>query len=102
MELGSFSVSLTVKDLAASTALYEKLGFTPVGGDAKQNWLTLKNGDHVIGLFHGMFEGNILTFNPGWDQDGNPLDAFTGVRELQQELRDGEVACCVTRTEAKS
>ena len=102
MELGSFSVSLTVKDLATSTAFYEKLGFTPVGGDAKQNWLTLKNGDHVIGLFHGMFEGNILTFNPAWDQDGNPLDAFTGVRELQQELRDGEVSCCVTRTETKS
>ena len=60
------------------------------------------NGDYVTGLFHGMFEGNILTFNPGWDQDGNLLDAYTGVRELQQELRDGEVACCVTRTEAKS
>jgi len=88
MELGSFSVSLAVKDLAASAAFYEKLGFTPVGGDAKQNWLILKNDDHVIGLFHGMFEGNILTFNPGWDQDGNPLDSFTDVRELQQELKD--------------
>ena len=88
MELGSFSVSLTVKDLAASTALYEKLGFTPVGGDAKQNWLILKNGDHVIGLFHGMCEGNILTFNPGWDQDGNLLNSYTDVRELQQELKN--------------
>ena len=92
MELGSFSVSLTVKDLAASTELYEKLGFTPVGGDAKQNWLILKNGDHVIGLYHGMFEGNILTFNPGWDQDGNLLDSFADVRELQQELKDTEIS----------
>lgn len=64
MELGSFSVSLAVKDLAASMAFYEKLGFTPVGGDAKQNWMILKNGDHIIGLFRGMFEGNTLTFNP--------------------------------------
>ena len=88
MELGSFLVNLTVKDLAASTALYEKLGFTPVGGDAKQNWLILKNGDHVIGLFHGMFEGYILTFNPGWDQDGNLLNSYTDVRELQQKLKD--------------
>jgi catechol 2,3-dioxygenase-like lactoylglutathione lyase family enzyme len=88
MELGSFSVSLVVKDLAASMAVYEKLGFTPVGGDAKQNWLILKNGDHIIGLFQGMFEGNILTFNPGWDQDINPLDSFTDVRELQQKLKD--------------
>ena len=69
MELGAFSVSLAVKDLAASRVFYEKFGFTVFGGDASQNWLILKNGDHVIGLFQGMFEKNILTFNPGWDSN---------------------------------
>lgn len=87
MDLGSFSVSLAVKDLAASKDFYQKLGFAVVGGDPAQNWLILKNGDHVIGLFEGMFEGNILTFNPGWDQDGQPLDSFTDIRALQKELR---------------
>jgi catechol 2,3-dioxygenase-like lactoylglutathione lyase family enzyme len=88
MDLGAFSVSLTVKDLAESQAFYEKLGFESVGGDAKQNWLILKNGDNVIGLFEGMFEANILTFNPGWDQGGNELKSFTDVRDLQRELKD--------------
>lgn len=87
MELGAFSVSLSVKDLAASRDFYEKLGFECTGGDPDQNWLILKNGDHVIGLFQGMFESNIMTFNPGWDQGGNELDAFTDVRELQRELK---------------
>jgi catechol 2,3-dioxygenase-like lactoylglutathione lyase family enzyme len=87
MELGAFSISLTVKDLAASQSFYEKLGFKVFHGDAAQNWLIMKNGDHVIGLFQGMFENNILTFNPGWDQDGNTLDSFTEVRELQRELK---------------
>ena len=87
MELGAFSISLTVKDLQASKAFYEKLGFTVFGGDASQNWLILKNGDHTIGLFQGMFEQNILTFNPGWDQDANQLDSFTDVRDLQRELK---------------
>ena len=71
MDLGSFSVSLAVKDLTASKEFYEKLGFELFGGDAEQNWLILKNGNHVLGLFQGMFEENILTFNPGWDQNGN-------------------------------
>ena len=88
MDLGAFSVSLAVKDLATSKDFYEKLGFEPVGGDPEQNWLILKNGDHVLGLFQGMFEENILTFNPGWDQGGNELDSFTDVREIQRELKN--------------
>ena len=87
MELGAFSVSLAVKDLQASRQFYEKLGFTSFGGDPSQNWLILKNGDHVIGLFQGMFERNILTFNPGWDQNARPRAPFTDVRELQRQLR---------------
>ena len=87
MELGAFSVSLAVKDLKASQTFYEKLGFQAFHGNAGQNWLILKNGDHVIGLFQGMFEKNILTFNPGWDQAAQPLGAFTDVRELQRRLR---------------
>jgi lactoylglutathione lyase len=86
MELGAFSVSLAVKDIAASKSFYEKLGFNVFAGDAAQNWLILKNDSHVIGLFQGMFEKNILTFNPGWDQDATPLGAFTDVRELQRQL----------------
>lgn len=86
MQLGAFSVSLAVKDLQASQAFYEKLGFEVFAGEAEQNWLILKNGPHVIGLFQGMFDKNILTFNPGWDQDANPLGEFSDVRELQREL----------------
>ena len=87
MELGAFSVSLSVKDLEVSKSFYEKLGFYVFGGDAAQNWLIMKNGDHTIGLFQGMFEKNIMTFNPGWDKNGNKLDSFTDVRDLQQELK---------------
>jgi catechol 2,3-dioxygenase-like lactoylglutathione lyase family enzyme len=85
--LGSFSVSLAVKDLAASRAFYQKLGFEPVGGFGGSGWLILRNGDTTIGLFQGMFEKNLLTFNPGWDSRCNPLSAFTDVRELQRGLR---------------
>ena len=92
MELGAFSVSLAVKDLQASRAFYEKLGFTAFAGNPEQRWLILKNGGHVVGLFQGMFEKNMLTFNPGWDQDARPLDAFTDVRELQRRLRAEGVA----------
>jgi catechol 2,3-dioxygenase-like lactoylglutathione lyase family enzyme len=88
MQLGAFSVSLAVKDLAASRAFYEKLGFTAFGGDAAQNWLILKNGDHVIGLFQGMFDKNMLTFNPGWDQGAQPVEGFTDVRVLQRRLKE--------------
>ena len=87
MQLGNFSVSLAVKDLEASRSFYEKLGFTTFGGNAAQNWLILKNGDHVIGLFQGMFDKNILTFNPGWDQNAQKLGTFTDVRELQRQLK---------------
>ncbi len=87
MDLGAFSISLAVKDLEASKAFYEKFGFTVFAGDASQDWLIMKNGLHAIGLFHGMFEKNILTFNPGWDGDARKLDAFTDVRELQRRLK---------------
>jgi lactoylglutathione lyase len=87
MELGAFSISLAVKDIEASRAFYEKLGFTIFGGDASQNWLILKNGDHAIGLFQGMFEKNTLTFNPGWDSNAREVEAFTDVRDLQRHLK---------------
>jgi catechol 2,3-dioxygenase-like lactoylglutathione lyase family enzyme len=88
MELGAFSISLAVKDLEASRAFYEKFGFEVHGGDAAQNWLIMRNGTHVIGLFQGMFEKNILTFNPGWDQSANALESFTDVREIQRRLKE--------------
>lgn len=87
MQLGNFSVSLAVKDIAASRAFYEALGFAAIGGDMAQNWLILRNGSTTIGLFQGMFERNLLTFNPGWDADCNKLASFTDVRELQRQLR---------------
>ena len=87
MDLGAFSVSLSVKDLEASRQFYEKLGFLPFGGDPAQNWLILKNGDNIVGLFQGMFERNSLTFNPGWDQDAKAVGSFTDVRELQRQLK---------------
>ena len=87
MDLGAFSVSLAVKDIGASKRFYETLGFKAFAGDAARNWLILKNGDHAIGLFQGMFEKNILTFNPGWDSNAQKLDSFTDVRELQRQLK---------------
>jgi len=87
MELGNFSISLAVKDIKASKAFYEKLGFKVFMGDISQKWLILKNGNHVIGLFQGMFETNTLTFNPGWDSNAQNLDTFTDVRELQRQLK---------------
>ena len=87
MDLGAFSVSLAVKDLEASRKFYEKFGFKTFAGDASKKWLILKNGDHVIDLFQGMFEKNILTFNPGWDQNAQKLETFTNVRELQRQLK---------------
>lgn len=92
MNLGAFSISLAVKDIAASRAFYETFGFTKFGGDEAQNWLILKNGDHIIGLFQGMFDRNMLTFNPGWDQDAQKLASFTDVRELQRALKAGGIA----------
>ena len=87
MELGAFSVSLAVKDLEDSRVFYEKLGFEVVGGDPSENWQILRNGNHTIGLFHGLFERNILTFNPGWDVEGQPIGSFMDVRELQRRLK---------------
>jgi len=87
MDLGAFSVSLAVKDIAVSKAFYEKLGFEVFGGDASQGWLIMKSPSCVIGLFQGMFEKNILTFNPGWDESAQPLGSFTDVREIQGKLR---------------
>ena len=88
MKLGAFSISLAVKDLEASKEFYEKLGFGIFGGDAEQNWLIMKNGDHVIGLFQGMFDKIMLTFNPGWDKNAQEIDSFTDVRELQRHLKE--------------
>lgn len=88
MELGAFSVSLAVKDIEASRLFYEKLGFTVFAGEQSQNWIIMKNGDHVIGLFQGMFDKNILTFNPGWDSNAQPLKKFTDIRALQRQLKD--------------
>lgn len=87
MQLGNFSVSLAVKDLAASQAFYEKFGFEVFMGNVVHKWLILKNGDTVIGLFQGIFDKNTLTFNPGWDGDALPLGSFTDVRELQRQLK---------------
>ncbi|MEM7123032.1 MAG: VOC family protein [Pseudomonadota bacterium] len=92
MQLGNFSVSLAVKDLAASRAFYEKLGFQAIGGDASQGWLIMRSPSCVIGLFQGMFEKNTLTFNPGWDASGQRLEGFTDVRDIQKALKaDGIV-----------
>lgn len=88
MELGAFSVSLAVKDIEASKLFYEKLGFTVFAGDQSQNWIIMKNGANAVGLFQGMFEKNILTFNPGWSSDAQQLSEFTDVRELQRQFKD--------------
>ncbi len=87
MELGAFSISLAVSDIAASKAFYEKLGFSVFGGNQEQHWLIMKNGETLVGLFQGMFDKNILTFNPGWDSNAQPLPTFTDVRELQRQLK---------------
>ncbi len=92
MNLGAFSVSLSVKDIEASRDFYAKLGFEPIGGDIDESWLILRNGHHIIGLFQGMFEKNMLTFNPGWDQDCGELESFTDVRQIQSELKSQGVS----------
>jgi predicted enzyme related to lactoylglutathione lyase len=88
MQLGLFSMSLTVKDIHASKAFYEKLGFEVFGGNISQNWLILTNGETIVGLFQGMFDKNMLTFNPGWDSNARNTDEYTDVRELQRKLKD--------------
>ncbi|HET9292970.1 MAG TPA: VOC family protein [Gemmatimonadales bacterium] len=102
MELGAFSISLAVKDLQASKAFYEKFGFTTFMGDPTKNWLILRNGAHVIGLFQGMFERNILTFNPGWDSNARKLDTFTDVRALQRQLKKEGVTLVTEADETTS
>ena len=100
MDLGAFSISLAVQDLEVSRAFYEKLGFEVVGGDSSQNWLILRNGGHNIGLFQGMFDKNILTFNPGWDDEAQPVGDFTDVRELQRRLKAAGVPLVVEADES--
>lgn len=102
MELGNFSLSLAVKDLTASQAFYEKLGFAVIGGDADQGWLILKSPSCVIGLFQGMFEKNTLTFNPGWDANGQTLDSYTDVRDIQKQLKADGVEMLSEADEATS
>ena len=102
MNLGAFSVSLTVKDLKTSIDFYSKLGFESFFGEAEQGWVIMQNGDHKIGLFQGMFEANILTFNPGWSQDAQPLESFTDVREIQQHLKSEDVALMLEADETTS
>ena len=102
MELGNFSTSLTVKDLEASKLFYEKLGFVVFTGDQSQNWLILKNGSSTIGLFQGMFDKNILTFNPGWNSDAQQLNEFTDVRELQRQLKERGIAFVVEADESST
>ena len=92
MQPGAFSLSLAVKDIAASKEFYSQLGFTPVAGEQDQGWLILRAGDVTIGLFQGMFEGNMMTFNPGWDGSGQPVDSFEDVRALQARLQAAGVA----------
>ena len=100
MQLGAFSVSLAVKDLEASRKFYEKFGFKAFAGDPSQGWQIMKNGDHVIGLFQGMFEKNMLTFNPGWDSNANTLAEFTDVRELQRQLKAQGIALATEADES--
>jgi len=102
MQLGTFSISLAVKDLQASKAFYENFGFTVFGGDASENWLILKNGEHTIGLFQGMFDKNMLTFNPGWDSNAGKLDSFTDVREIQRQLKADGVQLATEADEAST
>lgn len=91
MSLGAFSISLAVKDIKASVAFYEKLGFTPFGGNIEQNWSIMKNGDCIIGLFQGMFEKNTLTFNPGWNSNAEEINPFEDVRVLQERFRENGI-----------
>ena len=102
MKLGAFSISLSVKDLAVSKAFYEKLGFEVFGGSMDKNYLILKNRESLIGIFQGMFEGNILTFNPGWDQSAGPVDPFDDVREIQKKLKEDGLTMITEADESTS
>ena len=102
MLLGAFSISLVVKNLIQSKVFYEKLGFKTFAGELDQNWLIMKNGDHLIGLFEGMFDQNILTFNPGWDQNAQELNSFDDVREIQKQLKENKIGLDVEAEENTS
>jgi len=102
MQLGAFSISLAVKNIEASRSFYEKFGFKVIGGDASQDWLILKNSDHTIGLFQGMFEKNTLTFNPGWDKNAAEIAAYTDIRDLQRQLKAQGVELLTEADEATS
>ncbi|MCA9901169.1 MAG: VOC family protein [Anaerolineales bacterium] len=102
MKLGAFSISLAVKNLELSRVFYEKLGFRVFAGDPAHNYLIMKNGEHLIGLFQGMFDKNILTFNPGWNQSAEELDSFTDVRELQKALQAQGIEIAETADETTS
>ena len=102
MRLGNFSVSLAVKDLGASRAFYEKLGFRAIGGDPEKNWLILQNETSTIGLFQGMFDRNLLTFNPGWDRTSSTLPDFDDVRDIQRALKGRGLALASEASEATS
>jgi hypothetical protein len=91
MKLGAFSVSLNVKDITTSKQFYENLGFKVFAGGTEKNYLIMKNENSLIGLFHGMFEGNILTFNPGWDENANNIEKFDDVREIQRQLKNKSI-----------
>lgn len=102
MKLGAFSISLNVIDITVSKQFYEKLGFTVFAGDIKQNYLIMKNGNALVGLFQGMFQNNILTFNPGWDENANKLEAFEDVRKIQQNLKINNIKIDAEADESKS
>ena len=102
MKLGAFSISLSVKDLTVSKAFYEKLGFRELGGDATQGWLIMKNESKVIGLFQGMFEKNMMTFNPGWDSNAEPLENYDDIREIQKQLKASGVEFMTEADESTS
>ncbi len=102
MKLGAFSISLAVKDLVVSKAFYEKLGFSVFAGEIERNYLIMKNGNALVGLFQGMFEQNILTFNPGWDENATPLDSFDDVRDIQKSLKNNNITLASETDESGS
>lgn len=102
MKLGAFSISLAVRDLEKSKTFYENLGFEKFGGDMEQNYLIMKNGNAIIGLFQGMFEKNVITFNPGWDENAHTLDDFQDIRDIQKALKQADVALISEADESTS
>lgn len=102
MKLGAFSISLSVKDINASKEFYEHLGFTVFGGGLEKRYLIMKNGNALVGLFQGMFQGNVLTFNPGWDENAGKVEPFDDVREIQRQLRNKDIKLAMEADETTS